>query len=59
MVPGRGAADAEQIADAAGATCDHTLSRLYELQALGFVERQDGRWQLVRTATDESARHAG
>ncbi|WUH90647.1 DNA-processing protein DprA [Streptomyces sp. NBC_00433] len=58
-MPGRGAADGRQIADAAGATCDDTLSRLYELQALGFVERQDGRWQLVRTARDDRAGHTG
>ncbi|SHM68486.1 DNA processing protein [Actinacidiphila paucisporea] len=58
-MPGRGAADERRIADAAGTTCDDTLSRLYELQALGFVERQDGRWQLVRTARDDRARHPG
>ncbi|MFG1809853.1 DNA-processing protein DprA [Streptomyces sp. NPDC049040] len=58
-LPGRGFADERQIADAAGSTCDDTLSRLYELQALGFVERLDGRWQLVRTARDDRARHRG
>lgn len=58
-MPGRGAADAGQIAGAAGATCDDTLSRLYELQALGFVERQEGRWKLVRTARDGRTRRAG
>ncbi|WP_329174196.1 DNA-processing protein DprA [Streptomyces sp. NBC_01477] len=58
-VPGRGAADERQIADAAGSTCDDTLSRLYELQALGFVERCEGRWQLVRTTGDERARRTG
>ncbi|MFI0940040.1 DNA-processing protein DprA [Streptomyces sp. NPDC021020] len=58
-VPGRGAADEREIAEAAGASCDDTLSRLVELQALGFVERLDGRWQLVRTAGDSPTRHAG
>ncbi|NUS11011.1 MAG: DNA-protecting protein DprA, partial [Streptomyces sp.] len=58
-VPGRGAVGEREIAEAAGADCDDTLSRLFELQALGFVERQDGRWQLVRTAGERPARHAG
>lgn len=60
-MPGRGAADEQQIADAAeaaGADPDDTRNRLYELQALGFVERQDGRWQLVRTAADGRRRPA-
>lgn len=58
-LPGRGAAGEREIADAAGTGRDDTLSRLYELQALGFVERLDGRWQLVRTAGDGPAQHAG
>jgi DNA processing protein len=58
-LPGRGAADEREIAEAAGACCDDTLGRLVELQALGFVERLDGRWQLVRTAHDSPARHTG
>lgn len=55
-VPGRGTADVRQIADAAGSGCDDTLTRLHELQALGFVERQDGRWQLVRPDQGDRAR---
>lgn len=48
-LPGRGDAADEEIAHAAGATRDDTLGRLHELQALGFVEREEGRWKLVRT----------
>ncbi|MFC4030616.1 DNA-processing protein DprA [Streptomyces polygonati] len=48
-LPARGDADTEAIATAAGAAPGDTLGRLYELQALGFVERADGRWKLVRT----------
>ncbi len=36
--------------DAAGAAVADTLGRLHELQALGFVARECGRWTLVRTA---------
>jgi len=49
-LPGRGDATDEDIARAAGATRGDTLGRLYELQALGFVEREAGRWKLVHTA---------
>ncbi|HEY5832631.1 DNA-processing protein DprA [Streptomyces sp.] len=51
-LPGRGDAADEDIAHAAGATRADTLGRLHELQALGFVERDSGRWKLVRTARD-------
>jgi DNA processing protein len=51
-VPGRGDAAVEEIARAAGATVSDTRGRLYELQALGFVERNGGRWQLARTPQD-------
>lgn len=58
-LPGQGDAGEEEIARAAGASRDDTLGRLYELQALGFVERDDGRWKLVRTARDVRTRRAG
>ncbi|WP_328916480.1 MULTISPECIES: DNA-processing protein DprA [unclassified Streptomyces] len=48
-LPSRGDAGDEEIAHTAGATRDDTLGRLHELQALGFVEREEGRWKLVRT----------
>lgn len=51
-LPGRGDAAGEDIALAAGATAADTLGRLHELQALGYVERDAGRWKLVRTARD-------
>ena len=49
-LPGQGAATGEDIAAAAGATADDTLGHLHELQALGFVTRESGRWTLVRIA---------
>ncbi|WP_446037300.1 DNA-processing protein DprA [Streptomyces sp. SID1143] len=47
-VPGRGTADAARIGCAAGVPPDLTLSRLHELRALGYVERDGGQWQLTR-----------
>ncbi|MFF7197642.1 DNA-processing protein DprA [Streptomyces sp. NPDC008079] len=58
-LPGQGDAREEEIALAVGSTSDDTLRRLYELQALGFVERDDGRWKLVRTAHDGAPRREG
>ncbi|WP_407639058.1 DNA-processing protein DprA [Actinacidiphila yeochonensis] len=49
-MPARGHADEHHIAESAGTTETDTLARLHELQALGFVAREDGRWCLVRTA---------
>ncbi len=51
-LPGQGAAGAEEIAAAAGATGADTLGRLHELQALGFVTREEDGWRLVRTDGD-------
>ncbi|MEU3461811.1 DNA-processing protein DprA [Streptomyces sp. NPDC006733] len=47
-LPARGGAGVEQLARAAATGTDDTLGRLYELQALGFVERDGDRWQLTR-----------
>jgi DNA processing protein len=58
-LPGQGDADDGDIALTAGATRDDTLRHLYELQALGFVERDDGRWKLVRTTQGGAARQEG
>jgi DNA processing protein len=58
-VPGRGGGTQEDIARAAGSSCADTLGRLYELQALGFVSRVDGRWTLVRTSRDRLRGEAG
>ncbi|MBY8879464.1 DNA-processing protein DprA [Streptomyces sp. PLK6-54] len=49
-LPGHGTATAEDLAAAAGAGVPDTLGRLHELRALGFVERTDTGWMLVRTA---------
>nr|WP_202239237.1 DNA-processing protein DprA [Streptomyces sp. SN-593] len=51
-LPGRGDAAEQDIADALGRSTADTLGRLHELRALGFVERECGRWRLVRTARD-------
>jgi DNA processing protein len=51
-LPGRGTATAEELAAAAGAGVPDTLGRLHELRALGFVERDDTGWTLVRTARE-------
>lgn len=58
-VPGHGSVTAEEIAPAAGTSPADTLSRLHELQALGFVTRADGLWSLVRTAQPPAASRGG
>ncbi|KJY42815.1 hypothetical protein VR41_06215 [Streptomyces sp. NRRL B-1568] len=50
-VPGRGGADAGLIARQAGMSGPRALAKLYELQALGFVERQGDLWQLADAAS--------
>ncbi|GGO47988.1 hypothetical protein GCM10012287_21920 [Streptomyces daqingensis] len=47
-LPGRGAADAAQVAEAVGITPDAAVVRLKELCALGFVEHTGSRWKLSR-----------
>jgi DNA processing protein len=58
-LPGRGDAAEHEIAEAAGTSTADTLGRLHELQALGFVVREHGRWRLVRTAHDGPRGGAG
>ncbi|MGW1197362.1 DNA-processing protein DprA [Streptomyces sp. NPDC002536] len=63
-VPARGGAQARAIAREAGMGREQTLGRLYELQALGFVERQGDLWQLAAAASTSGTpkppgRHAG
>ncbi|MER7663418.1 MULTISPECIES: DNA-processing protein DprA [unclassified Streptomyces] len=59
-LPATGAVDGVRIARDAGVTPDEALGRLYELQALGFVERHGDGWQLTRTAVGRSnARRGG
>ncbi|MGW4033613.1 DNA-processing protein DprA [Streptomyces sp. NPDC004838] len=49
-LPARGAVDGRQLARSAGTTADEALGRLYELHALGFVERLGDGWQLTSQA---------
>ncbi|MFI9205925.1 DNA-processing protein DprA [Streptomyces sp. NPDC053048] len=50
-VPGRGGGGTELIARNAGMGRERTLASLYELQALGFVERRGDLWQLADAAS--------
>jgi DNA processing protein len=49
-LPGRGSASPEEIARGAGTTVDDAVGRLYELRALGYVERHGDGWKLTRQA---------
>ncbi|WP_369249471.1 DNA-processing protein DprA [Streptomyces sp. R41] len=49
-LPARGLTGAEEIARGAGTTVDDAVGRLYELRALGFVERHGDGWKLTRQA---------
>ncbi|MDI5968500.1 DNA-processing protein DprA [Streptomyces sp. SL13] len=46
-LPGRGSRSARRIAEEAGRGLDETLSRLHELRALGFVQRDGPDWRLT------------
>ncbi|MEV6963265.1 DNA-processing protein DprA [Streptomyces sp. NPDC051207] len=49
-LPGRRAATTAEIARGAQTTEDEAIARLYELRALGYVERDDDGWKLTRQA---------
>ncbi|MFM9556527.1 MULTISPECIES: DNA-processing protein DprA [Streptomyces] len=49
-LPARGAAAPEEVARGAGTTVDDAVGRLYELRALGYVERHGDGWKLTRQA---------
>jgi DNA processing protein len=49
-LPAGGSAAAEGIARRAATTTDDAVGRLYELRALGFVERHGDGWKLTRQA---------
>ncbi|MEU9208445.1 DNA-processing protein DprA [Streptomyces sp. NPDC048415] len=49
-LPARAPAAAEEVARGAGTTVDDAVGRLYELRALGFVERHGDGWKLTRQA---------
>ncbi|MFD5815051.1 DNA-processing protein DprA [Streptomyces sp. NPDC127038] len=50
-LPARDPAGAEEIARRAATSTDDAVGRLYELRALGFVERHGDGWKLTRQAT--------
>lgn len=50
VLPARGITTAADIALGAATVTDDAVARLYELQALGFVERHGDGWQLTRQA---------
>ncbi|MFD5130858.1 DNA-processing protein DprA [Streptomyces olindensis] len=49
-LPGRRAARPDEIARRAQTTPDDAIARLYELRALGYVERHGDGWKLTRQA---------
>ncbi|KAF3467738.1 DNA-processing protein DprA [Streptomyces sp. Tu 3180] len=49
-LPARGTARAEDVARGAQTTRDDAVARLYELRALGYVERHGDGWKLTRQA---------
>ncbi|WP_454321044.1 DNA-processing protein DprA [Streptomyces phaeoluteigriseus] len=49
-LPGRRAAAVDEIAREGGTTQDDAIARLYELRALGYVERHGDDWKLTRQA---------
>lgn len=49
-LPGRGTATAAEVARSAQTTEDDATARLYELRALGYVERHGDGWKLTRQA---------
>ncbi len=49
-LPARGTARPDEIARAAQTTPDDAIARLYELRALGYVERHGDGWKLTRHA---------
>jgi DNA processing protein len=47
-LPGSRPAPPDEIARGAGTTDDDAIARLYELRALGYVERHGDGWKLTR-----------
>ncbi len=54
-LPGRGAATVEQLAIASGLAPERVLGPLAILELAGLVQRQEGRWRLVRVVGDHVA----
>lgn len=54
-LPGRGAATVDEIAVAAGMVPELVLGPLAMLELAGLVQRQDGRWRIVRASAGQAA----
>jgi DNA processing protein len=54
-LPGRGAATVDEIAVASGMVPELALGPLAMLERAGLVQRQDGRWRIVRAAAGQGA----
>ncbi|EFG73820.1 hypothetical protein HMPREF0591_6202 [Mycobacterium parascrofulaceum ATCC BAA-614] len=54
-LPGRGAATVEQLAVASGLAPERVLGPLAILELAGLVQRQEGRWRLVRAVAGQPA----
>jgi DNA processing protein len=54
-LPGRGAATVDEIAVAAGLVPEQVLGPLAMLELAGLVQRDDGRWRIVRAAAVQAA----
>lgn len=54
-LPGRGAATVDEIAVASGTVPELALGPLAMLELAGLVQRQDGRWRIVRAAAGRAA----
>ncbi|ORB39309.1 DNA-binding protein [Mycobacterium paraseoulense] len=54
-LPGRGAATIEQLAVASGLAPERVLGPLAILELTGLVQRQEGRWRLVRAVGGQPA----
>jgi DNA processing protein len=54
-LPGRGAATVDEIAVAAGLVPEQVLGPLAMLELAGLVQRDDGRWRIVRASAVQAA----
>jgi DNA processing protein len=54
-LPGRGAATVDEIAVASGMVPELALGPLAMLELAGLVQRQDGRWRIIRVAAGQAA----
>ncbi|GAA4701441.1 DNA-processing protein DprA [Streptomyces youssoufiensis] len=58
-LPVRGTSDTRAVARDAGMSHDETLTRLYELLSLGFVQRTGERWELARPEQQRKSSRRG